>query len=109
MWAELTRVQSWTVLIEAAGALLIAGYCGVAFAGLIARRGGRRRAQRLVGEGALNALSLMVCATLLKTLFLTSWKQIGLFASVLLLRVVLKRVFQAEVRPLAEVGEKSLG
>ncbi|MEO7166821.1 MAG: DUF1622 domain-containing protein [Chthoniobacterales bacterium] len=97
LWAELHQLRTWALLIEAAGGLLVAGYCTAAFAAL-AFRLDRVRAQRLVAEGALTALSFMVCATLLKTLFLTSWSAIGVFAAVLLLRTILKRVFVAEER-----------
>lgn len=103
-WAELLQLQTWPLWIEAAGGLLITGYSTAAFFVLITRRD-RTRAKRLVGEGALNALSFIVSATLLKTLFLTSWSQIGLFACILLLRTLLKRVFQAEVREVGPTGQ----
>ncbi|MDP9099891.1 MAG: DUF1622 domain-containing protein [Verrucomicrobiota bacterium] len=74
---------------------MIAGYCTAAF-WLLIRHRGRRRAQFLVAEGALIALSLIVCATLLKTLLLSSWQQIGIFAAVFGLRTLLKRIFAAE-------------
>ncbi|MDQ2659613.1 MAG: DUF1622 domain-containing protein [Verrucomicrobiota bacterium] len=98
IWAELFQLRTCAMLIEAAGCLLIVAACARAFATLILTRD-RRRAQRLVAEGALGALGFMVCATLLKTLVLTSWAQIGLFASVLALRTALKWAFQSELRP----------
>lgn len=97
LWAELRDLRTWAVLIEAAGSVVVAGYCTAAFAAL-ALRLDRPRAQRLVADGALTALSFMVCATLLKTLLLTSWPAIGAFAAVLLLRTVLKHIFMAEQR-----------
>lgn len=97
LWAEASGIRAVALFIEAVGGLLIAAYCAAAFAILVLRRD-RLRARQLVGEGGLNALSFMVCATLLKTLFLTSWYQIGIFASVLLLRTILKKVFAAEIQ-----------
>ena len=96
MWAEIANVRTWAALIETAAGLVIAGYCTAAFWSLL-RGAARRDAQSLVAEGALTALSFIVCATLLKTLLLISWQQIGLFASVFTLRTVLKRIFAAEL------------
>src|SRR5947209_17754835 len=96
MWNELTNVRTWAALIETAAGLVIAGYCAAAFWSLL-RGGDRRKAQSLLAEGALGGLSFIVCATLLKTLLLISWQQIGLFASVFALRTVLKRIFAAEL------------
>lgn len=93
--AELWNPRTWAVLIEAAAGLIIAAYCTAAFCSLI-RRFDRRKAQSLVAEGALNALGFIVCGTLLKTLLLKSWSQIGLFACVFALRTLLKRIFLAE-------------
>ncbi|MBA3963569.1 MAG: DUF1622 domain-containing protein [Chthoniobacterales bacterium] len=97
LWAEVSGIRAGALLIEAAGGFLLTAYCITAFVALIWRLD-RLRARQLVGEGALNALSFMVCATLLKTLFLTSRSQIGVFASVLFLRTILKRVFAAEIQ-----------
>ncbi len=88
-------VRTLASFIETAGALIVVIYCSAAFALVIWHRD-RLRAQRLVGEGVLNALSLMLCATLLKTLFLNTWRQIGVFACVFLLRTLLRRVFLAK-------------
>ncbi len=92
---ELWNLRTWAVLIEAAAALVIAGYCTGAFWALM-RRFDREKAQSLVAEGALNALGFIVCGTLLKTLVLRSWPQIGMFACVFALRTLLKRIFLAE-------------
>ncbi len=92
---ELWNLRTWAVLIEAAAALVIAAYCTAAFWSLM-RRFDRRKAQALVAEGALNALGFIVCGTLLKTLVLKSWPQIGIFACVFALRTLLKRIFVAE-------------
>ncbi|MGI8891174.1 MAG: DUF1622 domain-containing protein [Chthoniobacterales bacterium] len=97
IWAEFFQLRTGAMVIEAAACLLLAASCARAFGTLLIRRD-RGRAQRLVAEGALSALGFMVCATLLKTLVLTSWAQIGLFASVLALRTSLKWAFQSELR-----------
>jgi FlaA1/EpsC-like NDP-sugar epimerase len=97
LWAELGHIRPWSLLIESAAGFVIAGYAAAGFGYLVFRLD-RSRARHLVAEGALAALSLMVCATLLKTLMLTSWRQIGLFASVLAIRTALKRIFLAEER-----------
>ena len=108
IWHELRDVRSWALLIEAAGGLIIAGYALAAFGVLLLRRD-RARARRVVASGALTALSLMVCATLLKTLLLTSWRQIGLFAAVLALRAALKQIFIAEAQVARDTeGETSI-
>ena len=67
---EIGVIRAGALLIEATGGLLLAAYCTAAFAVLVWRRD-RVRARQLVGEGAVNGLSFMVCATLLKTLFLS--------------------------------------
>lgn len=85
------------LLIELVGSVIIAGYCVAAMVALVRRRG-RRAAQFLVAEGALTGLGFKLCATLLKTMLLVSWQQIGVFACVLALRTLLKRVFVAEAR-----------
>ncbi len=92
-------IDTLALVIEAVGSVLIAGYC-VAAAVTLLRRGERHAAQILVAEGALTGLSFKVCATLLKTIMLVSWQQIGMFACVLLLRTLMKRVFAAEQRRL---------
>ena len=56
------------------------------------------QARLLIAEGVLAALSFSVAGTLLKTIALQSWPQIRMFAFVLLLRTLLKRVFQWEQR-----------
>lgn len=96
-----TWVEAWgggaALLIELVGSVIIAGYCVAAMVSLVRKRD-RRAAQFLVAEGALTGLGFKLCATLLKTMLLVSWQQIGVFACVLALRTLLKRVFAAEAR-----------
>lgn len=96
LWGEVGNARVWAALIETAAGVIIVGYCAVAFWSVVRSRG-PDRARTLVAEGALTALSFIVCATLLKTLLLRSWQQIGVFACVFTLRIVLKKVFAAEV------------
>lgn len=95
LWGEVSNARTWAALIETAAGLVLAGYCAVGFWSVV-RSGSPDNARSLVAEGALTALSFIVCATLLKTLLLSSWQQIGIFASVFTLRIVLKKVFGAE-------------
>lgn len=86
-------------LIELAGSLLIAGYVVVALWALLRRRAaGIPRARRLVASGAIAGLDFKLAAALLKTLQLHTWSQLGMFAAILALRILLKRVFSAEAR-----------
>ncbi|GGM18935.1 DUF1622 domain-containing protein [Deinococcus aerophilus] len=56
------------------------------------------RARLIVADGILSALNLKLVATLLKTVELTTWSQIGLFVAVLALRIALKWVITWERR-----------
>ncbi len=82
-------------MIEFVGALLIVGHCAVALAGL-ARSRDPAKARLLVIEGSLWGLSLKTAASLLKTLELHNWTQIGAFAAILALRTLVKRTMTWE-------------
>jgi len=86
------------LLIEAVGSLYVVGYVVAAVWALIRGPGPDRLAQArlLIAEGALAGLNFKVAATLLKTLQLQSWNQIGLFVVTFVLRTVLKRFFTWE-------------
>ncbi|HEX8994668.1 MAG TPA: DUF1622 domain-containing protein [Ktedonobacterales bacterium] len=61
----------------------------------------------MIATGAIAGLNLKVAATLLKTLGLHTWSQLGVFAVIFALRILLKQVFAAEgrdVRAAAEAG-----
>lgn len=79
--------------------LVLAGYVAAALLSLL-RGADLHRARLQVADGILLALNLKVVATLLRTLELTSWNQIGLFAAVFVLRTALKRVAGWERRQL---------
>lgn len=90
----------WPILlIEAAGSLILSGYVAAALV-LVARSRDVSRARRLVIEGAIAALDLKLAATLLKTIELHTWQQLGAFASILALRALIKQLFVWERRQL---------
>lgn len=82
-------------LIELVGSVLIAGYCAAA-AILLLRTRVPGPARLLVIQGSLWGLSLKTAASLLKTIELQTWTQIGAFAAILALRTLLKRVLTWE-------------
>lgn len=93
---------TWIPMIEFGGALLIVGYCAAALLTLARSRSleSVRRARLLVAEGAIWGLSFKLAGTLLKTILLHTWQQIALFAVILALRTLLKRIFLWETRKL---------
>ena len=93
MWPrDVPPFHGGVVLIDLVGGLLVAGYVAAAVAAL-ARTGAVGRARLLVAEGAVLGLSFKTAGTLLKALEVHTWDQIGMFAAVLALRVVLKQLF----------------
>ncbi len=93
MWADPSSLL--IALIELAGALLIVGYCIAALVEL-ARTRDPVRVRLLVIEGALWGLSLKTAASLLKTIEIHSWAQIGIFLAILTLRTIVGRVMSWE-------------
>jgi hypothetical protein len=98
------------LLIQLLAALVIAAHLGAALVTL-----GRARSIPLArlhaADGVIVGLGLLTAATLLKTIELRTWAQIGLFAVILSLRIGLKRFFAWErARIIArEPGLRSLG
>ncbi len=89
-WGELA---TW---IELAGALLVAAHAvGAMYA--LCRRHSIGAARAIMASGAIAGLDFKTAATLLKTLELATWRQLGMFAAIFALRVVLKKVFQSEL------------
>jgi uncharacterized membrane protein len=56
-------------------------------------------AQRTAANGIILALDFKLAATILKTLLLTGWQQIGLFVVVLVIRTIVKRQMEWSERP----------
>ena len=86
--------------IEAAGSALLLGYVLAALLAL-ARQHGLERCRLLLADGAVFSLGFKTAASLLKTLELNTWHQIGAFLAVLTLRTVLKHAFAEEKASLA--------
>lgn len=90
---SLLDISVWVQLIEFAGALFITGYVLAALITLV-RVGGITQARLLVIAGVIWGLDFKVAGSLLKTILVArSWDQIAIFAAILALRTVLKRVF----------------
>lgn len=87
------------LFVELLTNLVLAGYIVSALLSLW-RGADLHRARLQVADGVLLALNLKVVATLLRTLELTTWNQIGLFAAVFVLRTGLKRAVVWERREL---------
>jgi hypothetical protein len=83
------------VLIDLIGGLFVVGYVLAAVVALV-RTGAVPHARLLVAEGAVLGLSFKTAGTLLRTLEIHTWDQVGMFGAVLALRVVLKRLFEWE-------------
>lgn len=82
--------------IELAGALLIVAYCASAAVEFLRTRDPGGPGRLLIIEGALWGLNLKTAGSLLKTIELQTWAQIGAFAAILTLRTVIKRVMMWE-------------
>lgn len=91
----LPLIQVLTLAIEAVGSLIIALFVVAALWRLAVTRS-IAAARYTVAQGALAGLTFKVAATLMKTIVLESWRQIAVFAVVLSLRTVLKRLFAWE-------------
>lgn len=82
-------------LIELLAAIVVGFHVLWALARILTGHGSDD-ARLLIARGVLAALSFSVAGTLLKTIALQSWPQIRIFAFVLVLRTLLKRIFQWE-------------
>ncbi len=82
-------------LVELCAAFVIVYHAARALV-VIVRSRNIDHARTLIAEGVLSALGFSLCATLLKVIGLESWVQIRTFATVFVLRTLLKQVFQQE-------------
>ncbi len=89
------------LFVELSSNLVLFGYIVAALLALL-RGADLLRARLLVADGILFALNLKVVATLLRTMELTTWSQIGLFVAVFVLRTALKRAITWERTQLRE-------
>ena len=87
-------IRGAAVLIEFGGGLIAVTGCARGFAAIAASGGSHAGLRRslLVADGIVAALGYKTAATLLKTLELQTWNAILMFAAVLALRTVVKRV-----------------
>lgn len=81
--------------IELLAAMVIVVHAVWALAVLL-RRQGLDAARLILADGVLAVLGFSLAATLLKVIGLQQWAQIRTFATVFVLRTVLKRVFMTE-------------
>ena len=102
-WAGGEIISAGGTLIELAAATVVFFHASWAI-GVLVRSHDSDRARLIIADGVLAALSFSVAGTLLKTIGLESWEQIRMFAFVLLLRTLLKRVFRWEQRTLGRRG-----
>lgn len=89
------------ILVEFGGALVIALYVVLAVLGLLRGTLSIDRARLLVANGVLAALDLKLAATLLKTIELQSWGDIGIAFAILGIRTVVKRALTSEEEKIA--------
>lgn len=98
---EVAEAVAWgAVLIQFGGALIVVARILTALVHGLLRLRSVERTRLIVVEGALAGLGFMTAATLLRTVTLQTWEQIGLFAAVFALRTVLKRALAWERRVL---------
>lgn len=81
--------------IQLLASIVIVVHLGAALIAL-GRTGHIPLARLRAADGVIMGLGLLTAATLLKTIELRTWTQIGLFAVVLSLRIALKRLFAWE-------------
>lgn len=82
-------------IVELLAAVVIVVHAGRAVRALFAA-GGLDRARLIIADGVLAALGFSLAATLLKVIGLQQWTQIRTFATVFVLRTLLKQVFLHE-------------
>lgn len=88
-------VDLGVAVIDFAGAVIVMVYCVVAI-GVVLRERDPAKARHLVAMGAISGLTFKLAATLLHTLVVTSWSQVGMLAFVVGLKTVLKWTFARE-------------
>jgi hypothetical protein len=91
----------WGLALQLMSAVVITGFSAAAMVSLGLGRG-VLRARLLVAEGVIGGLGLMTAATLLRTIGLRTWRQILMFALILSLRILLKKLFVWEKGRLRE-------
>lgn len=92
------RYANYLILLLNFGASLV--ILRAVLRGGLAAAAGRnvRRARLNISEGVILALSLQTATALLKTIVVTSWQELGMFAAILALRTLVKQYFNWEQR-----------
>jgi hypothetical protein len=99
MSSKLLDFSWWGLALQLASALVITGFVAVAFVSLSLGQT-VTRARLLVAEGVIGGLGVMTAATLLRTIGLRTWHQTLMFALILFLRILLKKLFVWEKQKL---------
>jgi len=97
----LLDVSFWGQALQLGAAIVITGFVALALVALTLGRG-VLRARLLVAEGVIGGLGVMTAATLLRTIGFHTWRQILMFAFILSLRILLKKLFVWEKRRILE-------
>ena len=90
-----TYLPVLAAIIEFVGALIITVAALRSVIALI-RHDSVHNAKAQMASGAISGLDFKLAATLLKALSLVSWENIGMFASIYAIRLVLKQAFNIE-------------
>ena len=98
---QLLDFTAWGLGLQLASAVVITGFVAVALVSLSLGHG-VIRARLLVAEGVIGGLGVMTAATLLRTIGLHTWHQILMFALVLFLRILLRKLFVREKERLSQ-------
>lgn len=99
--------QAVAACIEFMGALIALGYLCKAAAVLLRGRG-IDAAKAVMAEGVVMTLDFKMGATLLKALDLSGWPQIGKFAAIFLLRLVLKSAFAGSMFTKQKISSENM-
>ena len=91
----MTPAHLVSVLIEAAGSVLLLGYLVAALAALLRGRGPERAHLPLADDAVLSP-GCKTGVSFPETLELGSWRRIGSFVAILALRTILRPAFAAE-------------
>ena len=101
---------SWLLIaatIEFLGALIIVAHAVRAVGLMLRERQAIDRAKLLVAQGAITGLDFKLGATLLKTMTLLDWHQIGMFAAIYALRFMITQAFRRAQQE--EMREEKVG
>ncbi len=96
-------LQDTILLVEIVGTLVICVYCAAGLFALLTKRD-RLEAQLLVANGAMLGMSVKVIGALLKTIQLQTWNQLGQFAAIFMLKILIKKAFLRDSKTLRRLN-----